>query len=75
MSAQGHGDRHCEEVGLSSVSSPKQIQHFRGSLLDGTDWGFGLIDVCLCWFCGVGEDSDDDGWFRNTVWESSDVVD
>ena len=31
MSAQGHGDTHSLVVGLSSVSSEKQIQHFRGS--------------------------------------------
>ena len=30
VSAQGHGDRQAEEVGVSSVSSAKHIQHLRG---------------------------------------------
>lgn len=75
VSAQGQGDRQSEDVGVSSVSSEKQIQHFRGSLLVGTLTGFGRGEACLCLFVGLGEDSDEEGWFRKMVCESSEVAD
>ena len=75
VSAQGHGDRHREDVGLSSVSSPKHIQHFRGSVVDGAECGSGLGVFCDCGASGFGDDSEDEGWLRKTVCESSDVVD
>lgn len=62
-------------MGLSSVSSEKHIQHFRGSWLVGTRWGFRRGEACLCLSPGLGEDSDDDGWLRNIVCESSEVAD
>ena len=37
VSAQGHGDRHAEDVGVSSVSSAKHIQHFCGSYSSALD--------------------------------------
>lgn len=47
-SAQGHGDRQAEDVGVSSVSSEKQIQHFRGSS-EGLGWGWeGLSRRTVC---------------------------
>ena len=75
VSAQGQGDRHSDDVGLSSVSSEKQIQHFRGSLLVETLLGFGRGEACLCLFPGFGEDSEEEGWLRKTVCESSEVAD
>jgi hypothetical protein len=59
--AHGQGDRQSEDVGSSSVSSEKHIQHFRGSLFDGAVWGFGLGDPCRCLFSNLGEHSDEDG--------------
>ena len=65
VSAQGQGDRQADEVGVSSVSSAKQIQHFRGSSAEDCCCGEGDF-----WIASVGEAGVDD-LLRTTVWESS----
>ena len=46
--AHGHGDRHIEVVGVSSVSSAKHIQQILGSLLIRERLSFGLSEVGFC---------------------------
>lgn len=55
VSAHGQGVRHAEVVGVSSVSSEKQIQHFRGSG-GGCEVGGQLRMPCE----GEGEDEGED---------------
>ena len=69
VSAQGHGDLHIEDVGVSSVSSAKHIQHFRGSLSsDSAERSRG----CSCTFSEGGVEP---GVLRSNVCESIEAAD
>ena len=74
-----HGDRHCDDVGVSSVSASKQIQHFFGSTLETAICGFGLECASARRSSGLGdglgEVSENEGWLIKTVDELSDVED
>ena len=59
-SLHAQGDRHCDDVDVSSVSFCRQIQHFLGSALDGVVWGFGLEGCCCFWVSGLGDGFRDD---------------
>lgn len=48
VSAQGHGERHSEDSGPSSVSSEKQIQHFWGSNISPSAEEETANDVATC---------------------------
>jgi hypothetical protein len=71
-SAQGQGLRHSEDVGVSSVSSVKHIQHRLGS---STSCDVVCAGVCFSSFSSVSFRllELDDG-FRRIVCESSDTV-
>ena len=72
VSAQGQGLRHSEDMGVSSLSSAKHIQHLRRSFVSWRCGGLGLSD-CLPSRSG-GSSEGLEGLFRSTVCESSDIV-
>ena len=67
--AQGHGDLHCDDSAVSSVSSAKHIQHF---LTSSSTCGRACdVEVGGCALGVIAGD----GELSNTVCESLDTVD